>query len=353
MNCRRGSLLVVLAFAAVALAPSSRAQQWRYADVAAPTLKGGSRFSDPPAIRSASLGLLAPGEEPGEALCGVDYAAHATPIGDRERYSRLLGAAKGVGMGLLSRALASASGGAVDSGGRRGEQEANEPALFEDPIDRKSTTKVKDRDANVELRLGAQVASDGVLLSTRIEDAKDKGTVHEIYFERDDCRRIYPFVDYTYELWGEWNLSVSWTKTTSTYQDGNLVDQQTSSGGFMRSGEGFLDAESSARAFSEAMEDIPPELRDPLRRYQAQVQDELGAPMWQRLGFVAPTSGARHVGNMFRLGPADFEALRAGRYHLVVQVTREDRRFYQAVGVPVAVGLGPGNELEFAEIERE
>ena len=99
------------------------------------------------------------------------------------------------------------------------------------------------------------------------------------------------------------------------------------------------------------MEDVPPELRDPLGRYQAQVQDELGAPMWQRLGFGAPTSGARHVGNIFRLSAADLEALASGRFNLVVQLTREEKRFYQAVGIPVAIGIGADNSLTFAELE--
>ena len=194
------------------------------------------------------------------------------------------------------------------------------------------------------------MASDGILLSTRLEDARDKGTVNEIYLERDDCRRVYPFADYAYELWGEWNLSVSWTKTQSTYKNGQLVDRQTSSGGFMRSGNGFLDTESSARAFREAMEDVPPELRSSLTQYQAQLRDEMGAPMWQRLGFTAPTSGARTVGNTFKLSAVDFDALRNGRYHLVVQVTRENKRFYDAVGVPVAIRLDSHNELTFAEL---
>ena len=348
----RASLLAPLALASLAASTALQAQL-RYAPFVEPTLKGGTRFSTPPALPVASLGLLEPGEEHGDVVCGVQYAANAMPIGDREHYSKLLGAAKGFGMGLLSKALSSATGGAVESGGRGADKNANQPALYEDPIPKKSTTKIKDRASKTELRLGGHLPADGILLSTRLEDVRDKGTVHEIYLERDDCRRIYPFVDYTYELWGEWNLSVSWTKTTSTYQDGKLTDRQSSSGGFTRSGEGFLDAESSARAFREALADVPAELQGPLTRYQAQIKDELGKPMWQRLGFVAPTSGARHVGNMFRLGATDFAALRNGRYHLVVQVTREDKRFYQAVGVPVAIGLEAENELTFAEIDRK
>jgi hypothetical protein len=355
MNDMRSRLFALAAAMTTGLAFSANAQEQApsYASFVEPTLKAGFRFTSPPALPTTSLGLMAPEEEPGERLCGIEYAAAAMPIGDREQYAKLAGAAKGVGIGLLSRALSSASDGAIDSGGGgRRERDANEPELYEDPIDKKETTKVKDRVSKVELRLGGEVAADGILLSTRLEDVKDKGTVHEIYLERDDCRRIYPFVDYTYELWGEWNLSVSWSTSSRTYQDGQLVDEQTSSGGFMRSGEGFLDAESSARAFSDALEDVPAELRGPLTRYHAQIQDELGAPMWQRLGFAAPTSGARHVGNMFRMAPSDLQALRDGRYRLIVQVTGEERRFYKTLGVPVAIGL-EGDELTFAEIERD
>jgi hypothetical protein len=346
MNALRWPLFAVLAGASVAV----HAQDG--GNFAQPTFKGDFRFSDPPALPTESLGLLASEETPAEPLCGPLYAGHATAIGDREKYGRLVGAAKGLGRGLLSRALSSASGGAVQSGGR-GEEDATEPPLYEDPIPKKSTVKVKDRNSRTELRLGGRAAADGIALSTRIEDARDKGTVHEIYLERDDCRRVYPFADYTYELWGEWNLSVSWTKTQSTFRDGNLVDQQTSSGGFTRSGEGFLDAATSARAFQEAMEEVPPELQGPLAKYQAQVQEELGPPMWERLGFVAPTSGARTVGNLFKLSAADLEAMRAGRYRLIVQVTREQGPFYQAVGIPVGIGIGEESSLTFAELEDE
>jgi hypothetical protein len=349
MSLRRSLLVAALA---AAVASSLGAQAQELGNFAQPTLKGDFRFSDPPALPTASLGLLPAEATRQESLCGPQYAGHPTAIGDREKYGRIVGAAKGIGRGLLSRALSSATGGAVQSGGR-GEEESNEPPLYEDPIPKKSTVKVKDRNSRTELRLGGRAASDGIVLSTRIEDARDKGTVHEIYLERDDCRRVYPFADYTYELWGEWNLSVSWTKTESTFRDGNLVDQQTSSGGFTRSGEGFLDAATSARAFREAMEEVPQELQGPLAKYQAQLQDELGPPMWERLGFVAPTSGARTVGNTFKMSAADLQALRSGRYRLVVQVTREQGPFYQAVGVPVGIGVGEENTLTFAELEGE
>src|SRR5262249_53054538 len=154
-------------------------------------------------------------------------------------------------------------------------------------------TRLKDKATGTRLNMGGQMASDGIVLSTRLDSAEDKGTFHEIYLERDDCRRIYPFVDYTYELWGKWQLNVSWTKTTSTYRDGKLIDRQSSSGGFTRQGEGLLDAATGSLPLSDALSKAPPQVRDAISVYQARIRDESGTPMWQRLGFGAPTSGAR------------------------------------------------------------
>jgi len=273
-------------------------------------------------------------------------------IGDREHYAKLQNLAKGAALGLLSKALSAASGGLVQSGNKQ-EKEV-QPPLHEDPIPSKQKSKVKDRASGTELRLGARIADDGLLLSTRLEDVKGKGTVQEIYLERDDCRRIYPYADYTYELWGKWSLSVSWTKTQSTYQDGKLIDQQTASGGFMRSGEGFFDLASSQRAFADAMKSVPPELKDAVGKYQSQLQSEAAMPMWQRLGFTTPESGARSVGNLFKLSSADHQAIADGRYALIVQITREQGPFYQAIGVPVSIAPGkdPGT-LSFSSIVKK
>jgi hypothetical protein len=54
---------------------------------------------------------------------------------------------------------------------------------------------------------------------------------------------------------------------------------------------------------------------------------------------------------VFKLSVADIEALRLGRYHLVVQVTREEKRFYQAIGIPIEIGVGGDDALTFAEME--
>lgn len=318
------------------------------------TLKGGSQLSDPRDVPEKHLGLLPPAESstdetPGPPVCTPELAAAPMVIGTRDQYAKLGGLVKSVGMGLLAKALSSATGGAVQSGGKG--KEAPQPALHEDPIKKKFRTKIKDKASGARLNLGGQLAQDGLLLSTRLDDADDKGTLHEIYLEREDCRRIYPFLEYSYELWGKWNLSVSWTKTTSTYQDGKLIDRQTSSGGFTRSGDARLLASGGEiLPLSEALAKAPPELRGEIEQYQARLRSEIGAPMWQRNGFGAPTSGARSVGTAYKLSAADRAAIESGRMRAVVQITRESGPVFEAFGIPVALSPGAEGHLAFAAL---
>lgn len=282
-------------------------------------------------------------------VCSPALDAAPMVIGTRDQYAKLGGLVKGVGMGLLSKALSSATGGMLESGDGKG-GEAPEPALYEDPIKKKFRSKVKDKASGARLSMGGKLATDGLLLSTRLDDADDKGTLHEVYLEREDCRRIYPFAEYAYELWGKWNLSVSWTKTTSTYQDGKLIDQKTSAGGYQRSGEALLASGGGVLPFSEALAKVPPELRGEMESYHSQLREEIGEPIWQRAGFGAPTSGGRSFGTLYRLSAADRAALENGRMRAVVQVTRESGPVYEAVGIPVALSPGEEGHLAFAAL---
>lgn len=318
------------------------------------TLKGSSALTDPPMLPEKHLGLLPaepndPSREP--VKCGAGYSDAPMVVGERDQYAKLGGLVKGAGMGLLAKALSSATGGKVQMDGKG--KEEPQPALYEDPIKKKFRTRVKDKASGTKLSMGGQMASDGIVVSTRLDSAEDKGTFHEVYLERDDCRRIYPFAEYTYELWGKWQLSVSWTRTTSTYQNGKLVDRKTSSGGFTKQGTTLLDAASGSLPLSDALSKAPPQLRSAITAYQARLRDESGPPMWQRLGFGAPTSGARTVGTLFKLSEADLAAIRDGHMKAVVQVTRERGPLYEAVGVPVAVTPGKETHLAFAPVAGE
>lgn len=311
------------------------------------TLKGDIRVAEVPSLPQLRVPLAgAPieisGVPEGGPRCGAALASVPLSIGPRDQFA----AVKSAGLGFLGTLASVASGGKFAPGGAKGPEKKGPPVL-KDPIRSKYRAEVKDKPSGIKLDLGAQLEGQQVLLSTRLDSVSGKGTLHEIYLERDDCRRIYPSAEYLYELWGSWSLSVSWTRTESTYEDNKLVNQQTTSGGFMRSG---TFGPGGVAALDSAFSSLPPDLAGPARRYQAQLRDEMTLPMWRRLGFAAPTSGARTVGSRFILSAGDLAALGAGRLAAIVQVTREHGAVFEAVGVPVALRPGKDSYLAFAAL---
>ena len=350
------SVALALACATLGLPQALAAEPPTLDAVLRDTLKGEARLGFAPeysqsylqVLPAAPAGSLAGATSALAPACGAALASAPVVLAPRDRYAKVAGAAEGMGLAILSHLASAATGGKLDSAPGAASQPKS-PPTYEDPIKSKYRGSVKDAPSGIRLDMGAQLARDGILLSTRLDSVSGKGTVHEIYLERDDCRRIYPSAEYTYELWGSWSLSVSWTRTESTYENGKLLNQQTTSGGFTRQGQGLLAAGGGVLPLAASLSKLPPDLTSAIQRYQSQVQQEIGTPMWQRLGFAAPTSGARAVGALFHLSPADLEAIGTKRMLAIVQVTREQGPFYEAVGVPVA--LSPGKDpahLSFA-----
>jgi hypothetical protein len=313
------------------------------------TLKGDIRLAEVPALPQFRVPLSSPPSElagiaEGGPRCGAALASVPLTIGPRDQFA----AARSAGLGFLGTLASVASGGKFAPGGSKG-PEKKDPPILKDPIRSRYREEVRDKPSGIKLDLGAQLQGQELLLSTRLDSVSGKGTVHEIYLEREDCRRIYPAAEYLYELWGSWSLSVSWTRTESTYEDNKLVNQQTTSGGFARSG---TFAPGGAAALDAAFASVPPELAGPARRYQAELREEMTLPMWRRLGFAAPSSGARTVGSRFILSAGDLAALGTGRLAAIVQVTREHGAVFEAVGVPVALRPGKDSYLAFTALNR-
>ena len=270
-----------------------------------------SRRRRPPRNRLLSLGATqptaqteepappqtaaAPVSEPQPAPCANQLAASSLDIGPKEAWlSKKL---KSAAIGALSKALFGFGGGA--------EEEPERPPTVKDPIPKSARQQFHDSLSDIELSIAGQLSDNGLLLSTGIEDAPDKSTFHAVYLEHKDCQRVFPERYLNYRLWLEWSLSVSWTKTESTYQDDQLVSQKTSSGGFFKSGEINL-AEGSIN------------LSDPqaVTEYQQGLLQDLPAPIWQQMGFSSPSSGVRALGSRF--GPVDPALLLDGEAVAVV-----------------------------------
>ncbi len=259
-----------------------------------------------------------PAPEPG---CHVALSAAPLPIGEKDHFARLGGLARGAAVGIASSLLATATGGVVDlqSGGAP-------PELYKDPL-KKHRHKLRDRASRIKLRVAARVASDGVIVSSRIDRARGKGTLHLAYFEREDCRRIHPFRQLAYELWGEWKLSVSFDDSGTYSASSQWLRDRGSAGSIEAEG---VDPETLA--------------------YQRALRHESGPSIWKRLGFGAPLSGARSIGTLYRFDSEDMAALREGRMTLVLHVTRKRDAMYESVGIPMRVALPDGEELLDLEV---
>jgi hypothetical protein len=324
-------------------------------------VKGGARAGDPPAFPRQKLSLAPPPPpppapvaaaappppEPERKVCGPALAAAPLRIGDKQRFAKLGGLVKGAALGALGKALSGATGGMVNVAGKK----KNEPDMYEDPVEKAARQELEFEDLDTELRMGAKLASDGLVLSTRLDDAPDKGTVHAVYLESDDCERLFPFALWTYELWGEWSLSVSWTRTTETYQDGKLIDRDVTSGGYTDAGRELLASDSGEFDLATGQGKLPPGMsRDDLARYQSELSRGLGKPVWAALGFGAPTSGARGIGTPFRVSPEQMEGILAGKWSAVVHVTRDAGDRFETVGLPMRMSVGEGGKVLFKSL---
>jgi len=309
------------------------------------TMKGNAVFSsapDYPGIPSNGPPLVT---EP----CGPQLAAAPMVIGSKDSFAEMGGLIKGAGMGLLGKMLSKASGGTVSTGGGK----SKGPDLYKDPIAKKYKTKLKKhRQSGATLSMCALLGGDDFHISTRLDKAKNKGTVHNIYLERMNCRRIYPYDEWLYEIWGKWSVSVSWSKTTSTSSNGNRTES-TESGGFSAEGESLADLVAATLPMAEELKNVAPEHQEEISNYQSTLRKEMESPTWKRLGFGAPTSGARAMGARFRLSQADIEALQSGEMTAVLHITGENGKLFQTAGIPLAMRPGKDAYFTFEKIEIE
>ncbi len=164
------------------------------------------------------------------------------------------------------------------------------PTLAKCRIDDSEMTAFSDPASGVALKVGAKRDGDLVTVFATIDEAPDSGTFQTSYLENENGERQAPSDIGICKLWGEWSISVSWTKTT--YVNDRMVSRE--SGGWSKGGEFNLPGTVST----------------------ADAPDGI----WKRLGFSNASHGARQIVMRYAL-PA---AAEPGPVDLIVHITRPE-----------------------------
>ncbi len=178
--------------------------------------------------------------------------------------------------------LAGIAGGLLGGGGGGGAKDG--PRLAKCKIKDKQMTVFTDPGTGIALKVGAKQDGDTLFVFANIDKSPDSGTFQTAFMEDPDGNARTPDKVDICELWGEWSLSVSWTKTT--YVNDQVVSRE--SGGYSRAGDFHIPGTLSSDAAPEGL--------------------------WRQLGFSNASHGARMIAMRYPV-PADGE-------HLVIHVTR-------------------------------
>jgi hypothetical protein len=179
--------------------------------------------------------------------------------------------------------LAGFAGGFLGGGGGGGGKDG--PPVAKCKIKDKEMTVFTDPATGIAMKVAAKQAGDDVFVFAEVDKSPDSGTFQTAFVDGPGGPRAPDKVDIC-DLWGEWSLTVSWTKTT--YVNDQVVSQE--SGGYSKSGN-FV---------------IPGTLSS----------DQAPAGLWRQLGFSNASHGARKIAMRYRMPPAD------GPLNTVIHVTR-------------------------------
>ncbi|MEM6709635.1 MAG: hypothetical protein AAF648_12700 [Pseudomonadota bacterium] len=299
-----------------------------------PSDKGGFQYSDPPSVPEVELDLSPIEREVARAAstrCGTALAAEPLDLGKADSFlGNLAGNAAKAAVGQLVGGLLGSPGGG-----------SKKPKMDKDPVKKKYKQKIAHPEGNARLLVGGQLYEDGMVLSARVDKAKGKGTFHTMFLERPDCTRIWPEEYLRYGLWGSFKLSVSVTKTTSSYRNGRLVDRSVDRSNWSKAGTFDFN-----RGFS-IWDQLPGEAQrmvlDADEAYLTQLRNEIGTPAWQELGFAKPVQGLRSAGGLFRVQPSE---LTPGTI-AVVHITSVDEGRYKTIGFPMTFEVGKKGRISF------
>ena len=197
-----------------------------------------------------------------------------------------------LGQKAVKGVIGSALGGLLGGGSSRSSQ-AQGPKTKRDPSRREEPLVMNDPATETAIGIRTKWTEDGLLVSSHIKKADDRGTFQYVYLVDESGRMLLPKKIEIYKIWQKHTLTVSWTR--SEYVDGVLV--RRTSGGWTESW-----------------------TRD-LGTFTRQSAGSAIAPgIWQLAGYDRAHAGLRRIGTTFDLDPEQLSA--RGRLYLVVHITR-------------------------------
>ncbi|WP_193369135.1 hypothetical protein [Pelagibius marinus] len=191
-----------------------------------------------------------------------------------------------------------------------------QPKTQDDPID--DGDKVAQEIGDTELETGAMLVSDGLLVSTRIEDSPGDGTFQAVFLEDGQGRRMTPDRYEIYDLWREWTLTVWWTY--DRWVDGQHVEHKE--GGWSESGRET--AQIAALQPGSAQEE----------------------GVWNRLGFSSAAKGVQGLGAHFALKPEDLSE----PVDLVIHTTLPEEDPVTTQPIVYRLSRGEGSEVKLEPV---
>ena len=194
--------------------------------------------------------------------------------------------AKGKALSTLSGLAGGLLGGGGGGGGGKGKSGT---PLVKCKIKDKEMTLFTDPGTGISMKVGAKQTGDVVKVFAEVAKSPDNGTFQAAYMTPPGESPQAPGDVGICGLWGEWSLTVSWTKTT--YVDGQKVSEE--SGGYSKAGNFNIPGVVSS--------------------------DNAPAGLWKQMGFSNASHGAREIAMKYK-APA---ALIAGQpVNMVIHVTR-------------------------------
>ena len=200
-------------------------------------------------------------------------------------------------------------GGMVPGGGGGGGSGSGGPQVADCRIKESEKTVFTDPGTGISLRVGAKRAGRTLVVFADVLKSPDSGTFQGGWIEKPNGDLQAPAKADICSLWGEWSLTVSWTRTT--YVNDQVVSRE--SGGYANGG-----------SF-----DLPGMIST----------DAAPAGFWKQLGFSNASHGARGVALQYSIPTTE---LTGAPMHLLIHVTRPSGNPVMTQPFDLLLNEGPG-----------